>query len=407
MTSSGRPDAPPPGSLDAPLPSWADQMALLAPVGDRLVERWRSDPSEAERQDMYRLALSQLASGYLTYANVDRHRPVWAPIWNVAMNQGGPVPDFVYQATEIDAADTYRISGFRGTSRFVEITQQQWTFLERLSDMRPAPATHDLDELTLGADGWFSVLLSAERPAGYQGDWWRLDPATVRLLMRKCACDWRGEVDARVAIERLDPAGPEPSPQEISGRFADLARWVEGMIGFHMELVRYYRDHHPTNGIERSKIIDKVGGLPNQVYYDGIHRITADEALIVETELPQQCRYWQILVADDRFATVDWVNRQSSLNDHQARLDGDGKFRAVISERDPGVPNWLDKAGWPWGVIQMRWNKASDHPDPVVTKVPFAEIRAHLPADTPVVTPEERAVRLAERRVAAQLRSLW
>ena len=114
------------------------------------------------------------------------------------MNQGGPVPDFVYQATEIDAADTYRISGFRGTSRFVEITQQQWTFLERLSDMRPAPATHDLDELTLGADGWFSVLLSAERPAGYQGDWWRLDPATVRLLMRKCACDWRGEVDARV-----------------------------------------------------------------------------------------------------------------------------------------------------------------------------------------------------------------
>ena len=91
-----------------------------------------------------------------------------------------------------------------------------------------------------------------------------------------------------------------------------------------------------------------------------------DEALVIETELPKRCRYWQLLVADDRFSTIDWVNRQSSLNDSQARVDSDGRLRAVISRRDPGVPNWLDKADVPWGVIQMRWNKASDHPDPAI-----------------------------------------
>ena len=137
-----------------------------------------------------------------------------------------------------------------------------------------------------------------------------------------------------------------------------------------------------------------------QVYYDGIHEIDDDEALIIETELPKKCRYWQMLVADDRFSTIDWVNRQSSLNDSQARIDGDGVLRAVISSRDPGVPNWLDKANVPWGVIQMRWNKASDHPDPKIQKVAFSEVRKYLPADTPVVTPAQRKEQLRARREA-------
>ncbi|MBV8348443.1 MAG: hypothetical protein JOZ49_13175, partial [Mycolicibacterium sp.] len=130
-----------------------------------------------------------------------------------------------------------------------------------------------------------------------------------------------------------------------------------------------------------------MGGLPKQAYYDGIHEISDSEALIIETELPRKCRYWQALVGDDRFCTVDGVNRQSSLNDAQARIDSDGKFRAVISRLDPGVPNWLDKGDYPWGIIQMRWNQSTDYPDPTIKKVPFTDIRDHLPADTPVVTP--------------------
>jgi hypothetical protein len=79
----------------------------------------------------------------------------------------------------------------------------------------------------------------------------------------------------------------------------------------------------------------------------------------------------------------------------------------VIAHVDPGVPNWLDVAGLPSGVIQLRWNRASDHPDPQVTKVPLAEVRSHLPADTPVVTPAERAESLRVRRRGAQMRRVW
>jgi hypothetical protein len=392
------------------LPSWADQMKALERVGDNLIATWRPDgATEAERQDMYKLALSILSCGYLCRVYTDARRPAFMPLWNFAFNQGGPDPDYVYSTTEVDPAGVYRISGYRGTTRFVEITQQSFDMMNP-HDMGaggPVPATHDLDDLELGDDGRFSVVLSAERPAGHRGDWWQLDARTRRLLMRKCSCDWNRDIDARVAINRLDVGGADMTPDEIARRFSDMAAWVEGMIGFDMQLVRYYREHHGVNTFLRSTKVDSMGGLPKQAYYDGIHEIDDDEALILETELPEECRYWQALVADDRFCTVDWVNRQSSLNDSQAHIDSDGKFRAVISRQDPGVPNWLDKADYPWGVIQMRWNRASEYPDPTIKKVPVADVRQHLPADTPVITPAERQEQLRTRREGAQLRSIW
>ena len=392
------------------LPDWADQMHMLESIGAELLAEWRPQGATvAEEQDMYRLALAMLSEGYLCRVYTDADRPVFMPLWNYAYNQGGPDPDYVYSTTEIDTDGVYEITGFRGTSRFVEITQQPYDMMSPTSVLAggPAKATGDLDDLTLGDDGSFRVVLSAVRPDGHDGDWWQLHEGTERLLMRRCSCDWIGEVDARVAIERLDRTGRDMTPEEIARRFSDLAEWVLGTIRFDMGLVRHYREYHGVNVLTRSTMIDKLGALPAQAYYDGIHEITEDEALIVETDLPRTSRYWQILVADDRFCTVDWVNRQSSLNDHQARIDTDGRFRAVVAHRDPGVHNWLDAAGLPSGVLQLRWNRASDHPDPVVHKVRLDEVRAHLPADTPVVTPVERAQSLRVRRRGAQLRRVW
>ena len=394
------------------LPTWTDQMKALEGVVDNLMATWRPDgATEAEVQDMNKLALSILACGYLCRVYTDAHRPVFMPLWNYACNQGGPNPDYVYSMIEVDSKGAYQISGYRGTSRFVEITQQEpeMTSPSLLAPPTGPPlrVTNDLDELTLSDDGYFSVILSADRPKGYTGDWWPLDPRTRRLLMRKCSCDWRHEVDARVAVNRLDDPGEDMTPEEIARRFSSLAEWIEGMIQFDMQLVRYYREHHGINVLVRSKWIDTVGGLAKQAYYDGIHEIQDDEALIVEVPLPEECHYWQILVADDRFATVDWVNRQSSLNDTQARIDGDGTLRVVISRQDPGVHNWLDKADFPWGIIQMRFYRANAHPDATVTKVPVAEVRKYLPPDTPIVARAERQEQLRARREGAQLRRIW
>ena len=273
------------------LPTWADQMKALEHVGDNLIAKWRPDgATEAEQQDMNKLALSILACGYLCRVYTDTRRPVFMPLWNYAFNQGGPDPDYVYSTIEVDPNGVYRISGFRGTTRFVEITQQAQDMLNSSvmqGGTTPLQVTNDLDELELDQDGYFSVVLSAERPEGYRGDWWALDPRTRRLLMRKCSCDWNREVDARVAVNRLDEEGADMPPEEIARRFSDMAAWIEGMIEFDMQLVRYYREHHGINVLLRSTKIDEMGGLPKQAYYDGIHEIDDDEALIVETAFPE------------------------------------------------------------------------------------------------------------------------
>jgi hypothetical protein len=399
------------------LATWQEQLRALDPVVDQLLEIWRPDgPTEAEVQDMTKLALSILACGYLCQVYTDADRPVFMPLWNYACNQGGPNPDYVYLNAQVDETGVYEITGFRGTTRFVEITQQQHNGLSMDVFNRPqgggaprkGPTTHDLDELTIADDGSFRVILSAERPEGHTGDWWQMDPGVQGLLLRHCACDWINEVDARVAINRLDKRGDDMTPADFSRRFARMPEWIEGMIHFDMHLVRYYLEHHGKNVLLQSQWIQGGGGLATkQAYYDGIHEIDDDEALVVEFPVPTECHYWQILVADDRFATVDWVNRLSSINDAQAHLDDDGWFRAVVSKRDPGVYNWLDKADFPWGVLQARFYRANEFPTATVTKVPVADVLQHMPRGTRTVTLEERTEQLRLRRTGAQLRSIW
>ena len=395
------------------LPTWDAQMEALKGVADHLLATWRpDDASEAEVQDMNKLALSILACGYLCNVYTDARRPVFMPLWNYACNQGGPNPDYVYLSAEIDGAGIYELVGRRGTVRFVEITQQGPGMMTSLKNverrMKFNAITHDLDDLAIADDGSFRVILSVERPEGHDGDWWQLNPEVGKLLMRKCACDWNTEIDAQVAINRLDDSGEDMAPAEIARRFSEMGDWIKGMIDFDMELVRYYREHHGINVLLRSQWIQQGGGLATkQAYYDGIHQIADDEALIVEFPVPTDCTYWQILVADDRFSTVDWVNRQSSLNDVQARIDPDGWFRGVVSKQDPGVHNWLDKAEWPWGILQARFYRADDYPEATVTKVPVADVLEHLPAGTPVLTPQERAAQLRHRRTGAQFRRIW
>ena len=149
------------------------------------------------------------------------------------------------------------------------------------------------------------------------------------------------------------------------------------------------------------------GALSKQVYLPAVFEFAEGEALILETDLPEVRPYWNFQLNDPYFNAVEYVYRLSSTNGHFARLSSDGKFRAVISLEDPGVPNWLDPAGYREGTIYGRWYDCDSCPTPTLKRVPFAELRDHLPADTPTVTPAERAEELRARVRACQRRRRW
>ena len=151
------------------------------------------------------------------------------------------------------------------------------------------------------------------------------------------------------------------------------------------------------------------GGAAGQYYYQGLFRLEPGTVLILETQLPRECLYWNVQLSDPLWNTIDWLNRQGSLNGGQALLDADGSFRAVAKRSiDPGVPNWLDPGGYRDGAIMLRWMRASDGPVPTLRAVPEDQLETqHLPESTPVITAQARDIGLRARRRSAQLRRRW
>ncbi len=390
------------------LPEWNDYLAHWAPVAERLVAKLR-DPSDAyDRQELYQMMLSALAGGHFGLVSNDPDYPEFVPMLSSALNFAAPVPDFVYTYAPIDGVGSYRIAGHRGTSLFAFVTVSE-TYFTRTDKPKPGLANYDVDALTIGADGRFEVLLSAEKPKDWRGDWWYMDPKATNLGVRHAQYDWENEVDPRMSIERLDvpAARPKPTAAEIAERMEEIAQWMEFSIQHWLIHLDASRKKGIVNRFEITDYSGFTGSSWPQVYLETLFEIAEDEALVIETEIPETVRYWSFMLADELFATIDWTNRQSSLNGHQARLDADGRFRAVLSLRDPGVPNWLDTGGYLRGVIQNRWNQASSAPCPSMKRIKLADVRKHLPKDTPVVLPAERDQTLRRRRAGAQMRRKW
>jgi hypothetical protein len=388
--------------------AWEELIDALRPLGARVAtQAWNGD-CEQSRMETYRLLAMAMAQGFIDYVYPDPQHPDWMPAYNTALNLLAPVPDYMYQIAVIEGGGTYRITGRRGTSIFVDISI--FTSFPSLGGQGPVVGRISLDSLDMTDDGSLELILSPERPAGYAGNWFALDPRAVRLQVRHASYDWLNETDASLSIERLDVAAAKPreSAESIRRKLLSLSTWAERSVMWGINQINKERGQGVVNRLIAYDFSSVGGYDPKiQAYFEGLFDLGPDEALVIESELPEKRRYWSILLADDQYSTVNWMYRQSSLNGHQAHIDSDGKFRAVVAVNDPGVPNWLDTGGYHQGAIQLRWNECSSQPVPEVVKVPFADVRRYLPADTPVVTPALREQALRLRTRGAQRRRRW
>jgi len=111
------------------------------------------------------------------------------------------------------------------------------------------------------------------------------------------------------------------------------------------------------------------------------------------------------------YVSLDYINHQTSLTADQARTDPDGMLRFVVSERDPGVANWLERTGHRRGYVQIRWQRLSRDlgpgDGPRVEVVPFAALPCLLPYYQQArVTPAEYTAKIAARQAAVAARML-
>ncbi|HKD67065.1 MAG TPA: hypothetical protein VKB84_09525 [Candidatus Binataceae bacterium] len=391
-----------------PLAEWDEFLEMLRNSGRESVAMLWDPGDERMRLENYRYMLISLAQGFLMIFQTDPDYPDWVTFINQGFPNAGPNPDTIYWYSPIRADGTYRLSGTRGSVYYCDI-QVAGGMLGMFDKPGPRLSGVDLDTIKIEADGSFELVLSKERPSGYGGNWHPLDPRAMDICVRQVSYDWLNEVDARIAIERLDvpAARPRVKKEQLGAKLKQLVRYVDVWGQFWLKYTRDLRASGVINRLEQMRIGENIGGLEEQYYYHGIYDIKPDEALIVETEVPKKCFYWNIHICDEQFLGVDWTNCQSSLNGNQALLDSDERFRAVVAMKDPGVPNWLDTAGFSSGQFMGRWLRSDSTPLPSVKKVPLADVRKHLPADTPEMSPQERDASLRLRRKGAQLRRRW
>ncbi|VWX54675.1 hypothetical protein [Novosphingobium sp. 9U] len=382
-----------------------DLLSDLDGAAANLQKTWHpEDP--AYIADVHRQTMTSLSYSYFHYFHADAEHPDWAPLWNPVFTLQ-PNPDDIYVQSPISGQYSYKVSGNRGTCRILSFTSQIAASGTR--DEMPRPNGHnelDTNDLGIGLGEDFEILFSAERPEGYAGHWGRIDPAATYMYLRYRSYDWLNEVDPVLSIECLDPVPPKPrlTPEEIEARIREMAKFPRRKTDLYYPMQNGVKERVGFNVFEPVRY---PGALVKQTYWPACFQFDADEALIIETDLPAHRPYWNIQLNDPYFNALEYVYRLSSINGHAAQVSSDGKFRAVIALDDPGVPNWLDPAGYTEGGIYGRWYECDTEPTPTITRVKLSELRDHLPADTPVVTPAERAAELALRVRACQRRRRW
>ncbi|MEE3754960.1 DUF1214 domain-containing protein [Mycobacterium intracellulare] len=308
------------------------------------------------------------------------------------MQYGIPATDCCYHTAAVHGDGVYRIYGSRGSARLFDVETRsghtahlaQWTVVDRKS------------EFDVADDGTIEIVLSAtEQP----GNWVRIAEGPGSIILRQYYCDWDTEEPADLVIEKDGVAYPPPPLRsaESADRLQLLIDWIRNVPA----ACKLAVDEYFTAPADTLKFVGIEFAWADLVYGKGIYRCRPDEAVIIEVT-PPNAAYWQYQLTSHFWEALDWNLRQTSLNGHQAVLDDDGVFRAVIAHQDPGYANWLDAGGHTVGLITARYYKADSVPLPTIRTVPLASLAEELPASTKTVSAAER-----QESIRRRARSVW
>lgn len=374
--------------------AWSEFCARLDAVGASLLaDPFPADPSvRAEGFD--HLADQVLCWLGWAVGYPDARRPFFMRQNDLVTQWGGPNADNVYRHARIDPALRYRIRGrMHSCEEFILAMRAGFMHQEKWGTL----AEHNASDLGIVEGADFEILLGGD---GTEQGWLPIPDGAVMCSIREYYFDWRELEPATFTIECLD--GPDHLPrvgaEDFAAKVDDAARGVERSMEYWNRYMLDERALRDDNSFRGSFALEK--GLAAARYGFCFWDLGPDDALVIETEIPD-ARYWSVqLYPEGWFELADPVERITSLNHRQIRVSDDGRLRLVVSHRDPGVDNWLDAGGRQRGLCTLRWfwPRSDAAPDPQATLVGVDEVWAHLPSDTVRVTPGERADALAARR---------
>jgi hypothetical protein len=261
-------------------------------------------------------------------------------------------------------------------------------------------------EIDIAEDGTFEVRFGP----GLSGrNAFPLGPGSAMLIVREVFSDWATEEPGLLRIHRADRLGAAPRPltlDTMTKRYGVAGKILVGRLHTFLNFTERFYLKLPVNTLTPPRLTP--GGLATQYSSVGHYDLGDDQAMVV-TVPASGAPYQGIQLGSMWYVSLDYINHQTSLTVPQAKVDPDGMIRYVVSERDPGVANWLERTGHRRGYVQLRWQRVSrpltPEDGPRVDLIAVDDLPKQLPYYEPA-TPEAYRERIAARQAAVADRML-
>lgn len=355
--------------------AWSDFCDALKGAGEVILRDQPDDPLTRAEGFRYLSRLARAALQTFVEHN-DPRAPVLQRVVHETAKMGADNPDAAYFNAALSGAYTYRITGHRGTVRFLSFATQ----IGHYGRGNGMPPTGQLgsDELLVAPDGTFDVVVATDRPASLEPhqSYLPMTPETGTLIVRQVRLHPDEKLaDLVIRREGADTRPPPLSAEALADGLESSGQLVHGAAMLFAAWARMFQEH--TNRLPRfdPEISNRFGGLADVAYYHSYFRLAEDDALVIDTEIPP-CDHWNFQLNNHWMESLDYRYFRVHINSATARTRADGSVRVVVSARDPGVPNWLETAGHAFGTMCWRWwQPTGDPPEPRCRVVRVDEVK--------------------------------
>lgn len=322
---------------------------LLDEMGAVEAKFLTADPAldEPDILDGYRLVFSLLRVAVDAYVWGDKDNPRFVDVIGPYQKWGGDNSDAFYQLAPIDPARTYRVRGNRGDAVYLSLTVYGGPDDGRYSNR--IVGTVNQRDLQFDADGNFALTLC---PDPQPGAWLKLDPDAVVALTRDYLDDPDTDRRATWTIEAVDPpARRRDDRADLARRMRAARTWIAEQLSFLPTRIS------PPNEIAEPFPVPQHAygwSAADAAYAMGAYDLADGQALVIEGTSPE-CVFWNLCLWNPFLHTYDYTYERVTLNGAHVYYEPDGSWRIVVSDTDPGHPNWVSTAGRRRGLIWLRW----------------------------------------------------
>ena len=342
---------------------------------------WRIS-TEEDLADARNSLFHSLQHGLEVYLEADSARPNFKRFVTLEKKLLGDNPDAVYYHAVVDEHHSYRIRGNIAGATYTSFTVELGT-LDGGNSVGVGGTLNDT-QFDVDKAGNYEIIASATKQPG---NWLELPKGSGSLSTRHYY-----EREVGIASDRLhhiplmiEPLTELPPPPRATD--ADLAAGLRRVTKFLITSIEPFGSRpnlpkyvskvpnqlpHPTIGADDNA--NTGYAAVDNVYSMAPFVVKPGEALVIRGRFPK-CRFSNVVLWNRYLQTLDYANRTSSLNRKQVKLESDGSFKIVVAGSDPGVPNWLDTEGRPFGMMFWRFMLPEGEIAPLTTKlVPMADV---------------------------------